>query len=168
LRATVTHNVNPVPVTSNVVMTVTIQNLGPAAATGVVVTNTVASSMTALTATPSQGTCNNVGGRIVCNLGNLAVNGSATISLTARANSPGTAITTVRVSGNEGDGDPSNNFVAHVTPVVTPTVAFSNPANLVIADATSTSPGWHRFILPRSRYPAWPARSIPSPSRSMG
>src|SRR6185436_1158881 len=76
-----------------------------------------------------------------CNLGNLAVNGSATISLTARANSPGTAITTVRVSGNEGDGDPSNNFIAHVTPVVTPTVAFSNPANLVIADATSTSPG---------------------------
>jgi len=141
LTALVVHSPDPVPVGSNVTFTVVVTNQGPAAATGVVVSNTVATIMTVLTATPSQGSCNNVNDRIVCNIGNLPKNSGATITLIARANAAGTALSTVRVSANEGDVNPLDNLVTHTTPCVVPGVPFSNPSSLTIADASTTQVG---------------------------
>ncbi len=60
--------------------TITVSNAGPSTATNVVVTDTLPASLTLITATPSQGSCN-AANPVVCNLGTLLNGASATIAL---------------------------------------------------------------------------------------
>jgi uncharacterized repeat protein (TIGR01451 family) len=96
---------------ASVAFTVTVKNNGPADATGVVVTDDLPFGLTLNSVTPSQGSCNNLD-PMTCNLGNLAVGQSATITIIEHVPNgpPGTKFTNyASVTGNEPDPNPNNN-----------------------------------------------------------
>jgi len=141
LAVTVIDSVDPVPVLSNVTYTVVVTNQGPSPATGVVLTNTLPASLTLLSVIPSQGSCNNAGGRVICALGSLENGGSATVNLTLRADVAGTFVANAAVTGNEAEADSPDNTGFQTTSVIVPPVAFSNVTAIPIADATAAGPG---------------------------
>jgi uncharacterized repeat protein (TIGR01451 family) len=66
--------------------TITVGNTGDAQATNVTVTDDLDDSLTAVTATPTQGTCTvGAGNTLSCNLGTIAAGGSATVTIGATA-----------------------------------------------------------------------------------
>ncbi|HWQ33398.1 MAG TPA: FG-GAP-like repeat-containing protein [Blastocatellia bacterium] len=83
LAITMTDSPDPVIFNSgqNLTYTINVTNNGPVAATGVVVTDTLPANAVFISATPGAGTCSQSGGVVTCNLGNLAVNASAGISI---------------------------------------------------------------------------------------
>ncbi|MCW5967690.1 MAG: DUF11 domain-containing protein [Blastocatellales bacterium] len=96
---------------SVVTYTVTVTNFGPTTATGVTVVDTPPSALNLLTVTPSQGSCN-LGSPIICNLGSLAVDASATITIRMQVPQGATqkAFTNrATVTANEPDPNPNNN-----------------------------------------------------------
>ncbi|MEA2922794.1 MAG: hypothetical protein QOF07_2759, partial [Bradyrhizobium sp.] len=68
-------------VSSPLAYTIVAKNNGPAAATGVTVTDTLPAGVTFVSATSSQGTCTNASGTVTCTVGNLASGASATITI---------------------------------------------------------------------------------------
>jgi uncharacterized repeat protein (TIGR01451 family) len=98
-----------------VVFTITVTNDGPSPATGVVVTDTLPAGLSLVSATPSQGTCN-ASSPVSCNVGSLAVDASATITLRAVVTaSSGTIANTASVSSAEGGADASTTAPIPVT-----------------------------------------------------
>lgn len=93
---------DPIPLGGSTTYTITVTNRGPSPATGV----------TVHTQLPSGGTQTNV-------IGNLAVNGSATLSIGGSGSAPGTIIAQASVTANQVDPQPDNNFAAQSTRVVT-------------------------------------------------
>ncbi len=102
--------------------TVTVTNLGPAVATGVVVTDDLPFALLVDTVTPSQGTCNNLD-PMTCNLGTLGVQQSATITIieTIPPNPPVQKFTNkATVSANEPDPNPGNNTAQATACLIVP------------------------------------------------
>ena len=83
--------------------TISVTNLGPAAATGVVVTDTLSS-----------------GGQVTTNLGSLAAGASATVIIVLELPVAGGVTNTATRAGNEVDLNPANNSARSVTTVVIP------------------------------------------------
>ena len=77
---------DPVAVGSNLTYSIVVSNLGPSTASGVTVTNTLASSVTFVSATPSQGGCIRSGNVLTCTLGSVVLNGNATVAYTSMHN----------------------------------------------------------------------------------
>ena len=100
---------NPVMVANNFSFVLTATNNGPTPATGVVVTDQLPAGINFVSATVSQGSCSNNAGMVTCNLGNLAVRASATITLTVSAAAAGSITNTASVKANEPDGISANN-----------------------------------------------------------
>ncbi len=105
---------DPVIVGATLVYTVTVANLGPATATGVVLTDTLPSGAVLGSATPSQGTCAG-SGPLVCNLGVIANGGSATVIVTLAPTVAGTARNTATVAANEPDANAANDTAIEET-----------------------------------------------------
>ena len=68
---------NQVFVNTPLTYEITVTNTGPANATGVIVTDTLPTSVVFVSANASQGTWSQLGGVVMFDLGNLANNGSA-------------------------------------------------------------------------------------------
>jgi uncharacterized repeat protein (TIGR01451 family) len=86
---------------------ITVTNNGPATAHNVVVTDSIPSSITGATATPSQGSCS---GSFSCNLGDIASGGSATITITGTVSTSGSSVSnTACASSDNPDPDSANN-----------------------------------------------------------
>ena len=109
---------DPVNVGQDLTYTLTINNGGPTRARNVRVTDNLPQNATFVSATPSQGTCPTkpnagaTGGRVVCNLGDLASNGTATVQVVVRPTraAAGTTINnTANVQSDTRDSDPGNN-----------------------------------------------------------
>jgi uncharacterized repeat protein (TIGR01451 family) len=84
-------------------------NNGPAVAAGTTVTDVLPAGTTFVSATPSQGACSGTT-TVVCTLGNLAANASATITLTVRLPDVPTQVSnTATVSATNADSNPANN-----------------------------------------------------------
>jgi uncharacterized repeat protein (TIGR01451 family) len=96
-------------------------NHGPSTATNVTVTDTFPAGVTFVSATATQGNCNG-SGPVICNLGNLDINGSATVTIVVVPGSPGQITNSATVSGSESDFDSTNN-TAGVTTVIQPAAA---------------------------------------------
>ncbi len=98
------------PTTSggNTAYTVTVTNLGPSAATGVVLNDSL-TRYNFISASSTQGTCSYNGILVSCTIGNLAVNGSATVTMVVSAPNSGWATNEFSVRGNEPDGNQNNN-----------------------------------------------------------
>jgi uncharacterized repeat protein (TIGR01451 family) len=86
--------------------TVTVTNVGPAAATGILVTNSLSS-----------------GGQIVTPVGALAANASTTFTVVLAPDAAGNIVNTVTVGGNEADLNPANNIAQNIVSVTAPNKA---------------------------------------------
>jgi uncharacterized repeat protein (TIGR01451 family) len=92
----------------NVTYTVQVSNLGPGAATNTILTDVLSSRVAFVSATPSQGTCSGTT-TITCNLGTLAANGSATVSIVVTAKSGDLNTNTVTAQSDAPDPNTANN-----------------------------------------------------------
>jgi uncharacterized repeat protein (TIGR01451 family) len=98
--------------------TITVTNGGPAAATFVVVTDTIPAGSTLVSASPSQGTCSG-SPTVTCSVGNLANGATMTIALTVQAPSTPTTMTnTASVNAAEPDPTPADNTSSASIPIV--------------------------------------------------
>ncbi|MCP5173930.1 MAG: DUF11 domain-containing protein [Moraxellaceae bacterium] len=110
---------DPVARFNNMTYTVTVQNQGPSVATNVVVTENLPHTyLSFISASASQGSCGApVANVMTCNLGNLEVNATATITINMSADNLGTDTNTVSVSATEVDTNLVNNTVSENTTV---------------------------------------------------
>jgi uncharacterized repeat protein (TIGR01451 family) len=116
---------SPDPVAKGAVLTYTIQvtNGGPGTATGVVLTDTLPSTVDFLSATTTQGSCDRNGNKVICDLGNLAAdvyNPAATVTIRVRPQKVGEIENTATVAAGPSDTDPvaANNTDTERTRVV--------------------------------------------------
>ena len=128
LRMTKVDSVDPITVGETTTYTMVVKNFGTInAASGVVLTDNLPSGMVFVSATTTQGTlitpAVNSGGIVTANLGGLALNASATVTVTAKATQTGVLTNTATVSGNEADPLTSNNTVSQTTTVNAPAPA---------------------------------------------
>ncbi len=89
LQLTLSASPAPVFVSSPLVYTVAVQNLGVANATTATITDTLPATATFVSATATQGSCSQSAGVVTCNLGTLNAGVTATATLTVTA--PGTS-----------------------------------------------------------------------------
>ena len=111
LTTAILESADPVPSGGTLTLTVQVRNEGPGNATGVLLTNTLPATLTVLSISPSQGSCNNSGGRISCSLGALANGALATVTIATRPTLPGRLTTTAFATANEGEVNPADNAV---------------------------------------------------------
>lgn len=89
--------------------TLTVRNLGPSAATGVTVRDTLPAGLSAVSATTTQGYCDIQASPIVCSLGRMDNGAVATIILRVMPLDAGTFRNVASVTGGEDDPDTTNN-----------------------------------------------------------
>jgi uncharacterized repeat protein (TIGR01451 family) len=111
---------DPVLNGSPLTYTVTVTNVGPDTATGVVVTDTrVAAGVIFGSAVPSQGgPCTEAAGVVTCPLGTIASGGTATVTITVTPTVPGTIVNIGAVAGNQVDPVAGNNIDIELTTVL--------------------------------------------------
>ncbi|WP_186315970.1 DUF7594 domain-containing protein [Catellatospora sichuanensis] len=109
LSVTVTSSAASVPVGSNVTFTVSVTNAGPAAATGVAVTDQLPSGVTFVSGTTVHGTYTAANG--VWSVGGLAASETASLQLVGRVTTAGQKVNTAQVSAaaqSDTDSTPAN------------------------------------------------------------
>lgn len=113
----------PNPVTQGTPLTYTLSvfNNGPASATNVMVTDTLPSVMTFLSANTTQGTCSEAGGTVTCQLGTMANAGTATVTILTIPGAPGVVSNTATVSADQTDSVPANNTSTQTETITAPT-----------------------------------------------
>jgi uncharacterized repeat protein (TIGR01451 family) len=89
--------------------TLSVTNNGIDDAQNVLVTDTLPSSVTFESATPSQGSCNESGGTVTCSLGTVGSSATATIDIVVTPNAVGTITNTASVSSWITDPNLANN-----------------------------------------------------------
>ena len=105
-----TDNPDPVRAGETLTYTLAVSNLGPSAATDVVVTDTLPAGVTFVSATGTDWTCSEAGGVVTCTLPTLAVGAAPDITIVVTAPTTGGTITnSANVTSSTGDSDPSNN-----------------------------------------------------------
>ena len=118
--------------------TINVSNAGPAAATNVVLQDTLPEGATFVNATTSSGSCTQANGLVRCTLGTLAGGGTATVVITVNPAIAGAHQNTAVVSADQADPVATNNtaVTAASTPTVTPctTVCFSGPTSFIAGD----------------------------------
>lgn len=117
----------------------------PISATGVVLTDSLPASMRFISATTTQGTLVtppvNSSGSVTANVGTLAVNATATIAVTVRANMRGAINNTASVTANENESNPSNNTATQTTTVLTATLQKVLLASQVLTGGCDNTTG---------------------------
>ncbi|MGH9580746.1 MAG: DUF7453 family protein, partial [Terriglobales bacterium] len=121
VSVTITDSPDPARENEDFGYTITVTNSGPNPATGVTLTDNLASAgLTFVSARASQGSCNATS-IITCSLGSLAPGTSASVQIVVRAASPGGFFNQVNVVASEADPDLSNNSAAESTDVLSQT-----------------------------------------------
>ncbi|MGB7922169.1 MAG: hypothetical protein WCF57_02870, partial [Pyrinomonadaceae bacterium] len=97
-----------------------VKNNGPSNATGVVLTDRMASSSTFISANPSVGTCAPpVNGKVICQLGNMLNGATVTVDIVVKSKgNPNTIFDTASVAANEADPNMGNNEASESTRIV--------------------------------------------------
>jgi uncharacterized repeat protein (TIGR01451 family) len=126
VAVTMTDSPDPVLAGNNVTYTLSVTNRGLATATNVMVSDSLPSNMTFVSAASTQGGCTNVGGIVNCALGNLVAGGRVTVTIVARSGVPGTMINTVNATATGFDLDLTNNMASQTTTVIVALPAFTN------------------------------------------
>jgi uncharacterized repeat protein (TIGR01451 family) len=117
---------SPDPVLVDGLLTYTIQvgNLGPQAATEVVVTDDLPSHVTFVSASASSGTCTHKGKQVTCNVGTLAADPTKAnaigVTIQVRPTKVGTIVNTATVDSVESDPIPTNDKAQASTRVTAP------------------------------------------------
>jgi uncharacterized repeat protein (TIGR01451 family) len=123
---------DPVGVGQILTYTLTVTNIGPGAATGVTVTDTLPVGATFESASTG---CTQSTGTVTCDLGPIAKDGSATVTITVTPQSSGTITNTATVSGEQADSDESNNTATAETTVQ----SGPEPPTLALAPTSATN-----------------------------
>ncbi|NOZ28510.1 MAG: DUF11 domain-containing protein, partial [Chloroflexi bacterium] len=108
---------DPVVISGTLTYILTVVNLGPSDATGVIVTDTLPAEVTFNSVTPSQGSCGGVAGVVTCELGTVVSGGTATVTLAMTPTVTGLITNTAQTSGREPDPDTENNMAQQETTV---------------------------------------------------
>jgi uncharacterized repeat protein (TIGR01451 family) len=108
---------DPIVVGNNITYTLTATNLGPSTATNVVVTDTLPSGSTFVSAS---GSCAHAGGVVTCQLGTLARNAFIALSIEVETASAGTLVNTATATAIEPDPNGGNNTATASTTVQPP------------------------------------------------
>lgn len=122
---------DPVQVGSNMTYSIIAHNAGPGTSTGTTLTDAIASTVTFVSATPSQGSCNLAGTTITCVLGTMSSGQDATVTVVVTAGQAGSVSNTAAVSGGASDPDTTDNMKATTTTV--------NPAGILLSVAFTGS-----------------------------
>lgn len=93
-----------------------VTNNGPAAATNVQLADTLPGGVTFGSVTTTQGSCNGTG-PVNCNLGGLAVGGTAVVTINVTPSAPGQIVNSTTTAANESDPDSSNNSATATTQI---------------------------------------------------
>lgn len=117
---------SPVWLGDNLAYAIAITNLGPSAATNVIVTNQLPAGVTFISTATSQGSCTRSGEILRCDLGTMTANAQATITVTIRPALPGLIASTATVVSSVSDGDTSDNAASRTTRVITGNVDLAN------------------------------------------
>jgi len=120
LKITKTDSPDPVGVRASLTYSIKVENLGPDAATGVSVTDTLPKGVDYLSATTTLGTCSRKGRKVTCTLGSMPAptidySGPPTISITVVPRRAGTITNTAAVKGDQKDAVPGNNSASATT-----------------------------------------------------
>ena len=97
--------------------TIVVANSGPSVSTGVVLTDNLPPQMELISVNPSQGACHTAAGQVVCELGTLAANTSASAIVQVRPTAPGLATNRVMVTRLEQEAFLANNAASVATAV---------------------------------------------------
>ncbi|HET9579460.1 MAG TPA: hypothetical protein VFP44_16635 [Usitatibacter sp.] len=97
---------NPGTAGQNLTFTITASNAGPAAATNVVVTDTLPAGVAFVSASAG---CSNASGKVTCSVGSLAAGASAQLTIVVQPSSGGTITNDVSISAAETDPAAANN-----------------------------------------------------------
>jgi len=136
LAITKTATPNPAIVGGSVTWTMVVTNNGPNGATGVTVADPVPTGVTFVSVASSQGTC--TGGTLVsCQIGNMAVGSSVTVTLVTTAATPGTSTNTATTVGNEQETNTANNTATAAVVINGPFVPPAKPVTYCTAVAVS-------------------------------
>ncbi len=125
LRITKTDSPDPVSVGSILTYTIQVQNLGPDAATGVVVTDQLPKGVDFVSAAATSGRCTHKGGKITCDLGGLPAptidyGSPPTVTISVIPRKVGTISNTASVKGDQKDPVASNNKATATSRVIGP------------------------------------------------
>lgn len=114
LALTVSAAPSPVVLSNNITYSLTVTNRGPSAATAVSLTNTLPAGVAYVSATPSQGTCSQVGSNVTCSFGTLALNAGVSVTIVGRANVSGFQTNRAVVGSTALDVNPANSSASVV------------------------------------------------------
>jgi uncharacterized repeat protein (TIGR01451 family) len=108
LKITKTANVDSVSVGSSLTYTISVENLGPATATGVTVADPLPKEVEYASATSTLGECSKQGQKAICTIGSLEAGpaakvSSATVTVDVTARKSGTTTNTATVKGDQRD-----------------------------------------------------------------
>jgi uncharacterized repeat protein (TIGR01451 family) len=111
---------DPVMIGQQISYHIEVKNNGPSNATGVVLTDRMASSSTFVSANPSVGSCAPpVNGKVICQLGDMLNGATVTVDIVVKSKgNPNTIFDTASVVANEADPDMSNNEASESTRLV--------------------------------------------------
>jgi uncharacterized repeat protein (TIGR01451 family) len=136
LRIIKSDSPDPVRVGANLTYTIGVENLGPATATGVVVTDNLPHGVDLVSATGPGGPCAAQAGKVVCSLGSLAPVGvnyggsQVTVSIVVVPRESGTIRNTATVKGKEKDPVGANNKASVTTRVLGPVTCRGQAATI--------------------------------------
>jgi uncharacterized repeat protein (TIGR01451 family) len=105
------------PTGRNMTYTLTMNNNGPDAAHAVTVFDQLPPSVTFVSATPTQGSCEESGGTVTCSLGTIGTGDIGTIDIVVKPTVPGTITNTASVSASTPDPNGNNNADSEDTSV---------------------------------------------------
>jgi uncharacterized repeat protein (TIGR01451 family) len=133
LSITKSDSPDPVNVGSSLTYTITVKNNGPSGATGVKMTDSLPETVTFVSATPSQGSCNGTT-TVTCSLGSLSNGASATVTIVVTPTQAGSLSNTASVTSTEADPNTNNNSATEPTTVnaATRQLTALSPAKLSV------------------------------------
>jgi uncharacterized repeat protein (TIGR01451 family) len=126
LELTKSDTPDPVPLGEDLTYTLSIANHGPSDASAVTVTDTLPASVEFVSATASQGSCLHLAGSVSCDLGDLAEQGNATVTIKVVPTATGTIVNQASVDSAQADDNPADNSDTEQT-VVSPGQGYPRP-----------------------------------------
>jgi uncharacterized repeat protein (TIGR01451 family) len=141
VRVTMVGSPEPALVGAYLAYALSVSNAGPSPASNVTLTAALPAGVVFQSATTSQGSCTESSGTVTCDLGDLAGNASAALTIGVSASLPGTWVNTAAVTSTEGDPDLTNNTVSWTSTInpATPIPATPIPATPIPASGSTAA-----------------------------